>query len=70
MSIVRRRDKQPALFAYLVTEGSDDKDCWEKIGAAWEHRDSDGFNLKLDFLPHGDTTIVLRAPFGRRRRRD
>jgi hypothetical protein len=31
-----------------------------RIGAAWEHRDGDGFNVKLLFLPLVGQDIVIR----------
>lgn len=53
--------KLPDYLAYTVSDHDpDDKGYWTQIGAAWEHDDGDGFNLKLVALPlHGQ--IVLRT---------
>jgi hypothetical protein len=38
---------------------------WQEIGAAWEHRDGDGFNIKLLLLP-----LVVPGPITGTRRWD
>jgi len=35
---------------------------WNRIGAAWEHKDGDGLTLQLDLIPVTGGRIVLRAP--------
>jgi hypothetical protein len=35
---------------------------WREIGAAWAHKDGEGFSLKLDFLPLNGAEIVIRKP--------
>ena len=64
----RKTDKQtpqtngPDYIAYVVTkrEGKD-KAFWTAVGAAWENKDGEGLNIKLNALPlHGE--IVLRRP--------
>ena len=35
---------------------------WREIGAAWSHKDGEGFSLKLDFLPLNGAEIVIRKP--------
>ena len=52
--------KPPSHIAWHVT-GSDKKKFWSRIGAAWSHKDGNGFNLKLETLPI-DGRIVLRHP--------
>ena len=50
--------KTPAFTAYFI---SDRDGCpWVPIGAAWDHRDGDGFNLRLDLIPNVPGRIVLR----------
>lgn len=51
---------KPAFNAYTVQDRGEGKDAfWLKIGAAFEHKDSKGFNLELQALPI-DGRIVLR----------
>lgn len=49
----------PALIAYHVPdrEGAP----WNRIGAAWDHKDGDGFTLQLDLMPMSGGRIVLRT---------
>ena len=53
--------KLPVYIAYTVSANDpDDKGFWTQIGAAWQHDDGEGFNLKLNALPI-DGQIVLRT---------
>ena len=53
--------KLPVYIAYTVSaHDPDDKGFWTQIGAAWQHDDGEGFNLKLNALPI-DGQIVLRT---------
>ena len=50
--------KTPGFTAWFVP---DREGCpWVPIGAAWEHQDGNGFNLKLDLIPHAAGRIMLR----------
>ena len=49
---------QPAFIAYHVSEG--EKARWTRIGAAWTHKDGEGFSLELDCIPIASGQIVLR----------
>jgi hypothetical protein len=51
---------RPTHRIYAVTKGRDDKTFWNSIGAAWAHKDGDGFNLRFDQFPVGDGEIVIR----------
>jgi hypothetical protein len=51
--------KAPALIAYHVPDR--DKAPWTRIGAAWDHKDGEGFTLQLDLVPVTSGRIVLRA---------
>jgi hypothetical protein len=58
-----RSDKAPTHEIFAVRKDSDDKNAkgfWTKIGAAWPHKDGEGFSLKLDFLPLDGSEISLR----------
>ena len=52
---------KPTHRAYAVTKRGE-KSRWQEIGAAWAHKDSKGFNLKLDYLPLNGADVVLRIP--------
>jgi hypothetical protein len=34
---------------------------WTRIGAAWKHKDGDGFTLDLELVPRATGRIVLRT---------
>ena len=54
--------KQPTHRVYAVTRFND-LSHWHEIGAAWAHKDGEGFGLKLNFLPlNPDAEIVIRTP--------
>jgi hypothetical protein len=50
----------PDYIAWHVTEKGD-KSYWNKVGAAWSHKDDRGFTLQLDTCPINGR-IVLRLP--------
>jgi hypothetical protein len=52
--------KPPSMIAWHVREGKE-RGYWTRIGAAWDHDDGDGLNIKLDVFPL-DGRIVLRVP--------
>lgn len=51
--------KAPTHIAYHVRDGKGDKGFFTRIGAAWPHKDNNGFNIQLDVMPL-DGKIVLR----------
>lgn len=56
--------KRPSHFAYQVSEGQDGKSYFNKIGAAFEHKDGQGYNVTLDSVPV-DGRVSLRTPLER-----
>ncbi|SEO15534.1 hypothetical protein [Palleronia pelagia] len=40
--------------------GEAEKANWIRIGAAWPHKDSKGFNIDLEYIPQKRGRIVLR----------
>ena len=52
---------RPSHRIYAVTKNGE-RSNWREIGAAWAHKDGEGFNLKLDFLPLNGAEIVIRKP--------
>ncbi len=53
---------RPTHRIYAVTKVNDDKSFWVAIGAAWPHKDGEGFNLRFDLMPINGAEIVIRKP--------
>ena len=53
--------KRPSFDAFHVKDGPDDKSYFNKIGAAFAHKDGEGHTITLDAVPV-DGRIVLRSP--------
>ena len=51
--------KSPSHVAYQVRDGKG-KSFWTRIGVAWAHADSQGFNVQLEAVPL-DGRISLRV---------
>ena len=52
--------KGPDYVAYTVRDRGPDKDAaWNRVGAAWQHRDGKGYDLQLDASPV-DGRVTLR----------
>jgi hypothetical protein len=54
--------KRPTHRVYAVRKTGNDTSHWTEIGAAWQHQDGKGFNLKLALLPIAGAEIVIREP--------
>ena len=53
--------KRPFLLAYTVKPIDDGRNSiWSKIGAAWAHKDGQGYEVRMDAMPV-DGRIVLRT---------
>ena len=53
--------KRPFMLAYTVKPIEDGQNSvWSKIGAAWAHKDGQGYEVRMDALPV-DGRIVLRT---------
>ncbi|GMU38896.1 MAG: hypothetical protein KJ057_16290 [Phycisphaerae bacterium] len=58
----KNQPNPPTLVAYAVRDrGEGKKAIWIRIGAAWAHADSKGFNIQLDVVPL-DGRVNLRTP--------
>ena len=55
-----RESNAPAYIAWHVTE-REEKGFWTRVGAAWDHKDGEGFTLQLEMMPMTGR-IVLRRP--------
>lgn len=51
--------RKPDFIAYSVRDTRDGKGDWNKVGAAWGHRDGQGIDLQLDAAPV-DGRVTLR----------
>lgn len=49
----------PTHRLYAVTKNGKKK-FWQPVGALFQHQDSKGFNLALDYLPLNDADLVIR----------
>lgn len=50
----------PDYLAWHVTQKGE-KSFWNRVGAAWAHKDDNGYTLQLETCPINGR-IVLRAP--------
>lgn len=53
--------KGPSHIAFQVRDVGEDKSYFNRIGAAFEHKDGQGFNIQLDSVPV-DGRVTLRTP--------
>jgi hypothetical protein len=51
---------RPTHRIYNVTKDAEGKSDWKELGAAWTHRDGQGFNLRFTVNPAAGAEIVLR----------
>ena len=54
-----RETKKPDYIVSFVP--TNNKKRWTECGVAFTHKDGEGINLVLDFIPNGDGRIVLRS---------
>ena len=52
---------RPTHRVFSVARVAEGDSKWTEIGAAWPHRDGQGFNLKLNAMPANGADIVLRV---------
>ena len=43
--------RKPDFIAYNVKEGRDGKPHFNRVGAAWQHKDGQGYEVTLDSVP-------------------
>lgn len=53
--------KRPSHVAYQVSEGQEGKSYFNKVGAAFAHKDGKGYNLILEAVPV-DGRVTMRTP--------
>lgn len=53
-----KQSQKPDYVAYNVQETQDGKGIWNRVGAAWEHKDGRGLDLSLNSFPvNGRVTL-------------
>ena len=53
---------RPSHTVYHVTPQGEDRKAWTVVGAAWPHKDGNGFNIRLDAIPvRFDGNLTIRA---------
>ncbi len=52
---------RPTHRVYSVTKNAENGSKWTEIGAAWPHKDGQGFNLKFNAMPANGAEVVLRT---------
>lgn len=52
--------KSPSHIAYQVRDREGGKGFFTRIGAAWPHKDGNGFNIQIEAVPL-DGRITLRV---------
>ena len=53
--------KTPSYIAYQVREQAEGQSYFNRVGAAFEHKDGEGHTIHVDAMPI-DGRIVLRTP--------
>jgi hypothetical protein len=61
MTMTTKQTNRPSHRVYAVTRNGE-RSNWREIGAAWAHKDGEGFSLKLDFLPLNGAELGGLAP--------
>lgn len=56
-----RESRTPEFIAWHVDEKGE-KSFWTRIGAAWDHKDGEGYTLQLDLVPVNSGRVILRVP--------
>lgn len=54
------QNKKPAYTAYIVPDREDAP--WIPVGAVWQHKDGEGYSIRLDLMPPAGTRLILRKP--------
>ena len=52
--------KTPSHIVYHIRDREGSEGFWTRIGAAWAHKDGNGFNIQIETVPL-DGRITLRV---------
>lgn len=50
----------PSHIIYQVSELEKEKSIWNRIGAAWIHKDGEGFNLLFNAIPLTGRVVIRK----------
>jgi hypothetical protein len=53
--------RRPTHKLYSVARLRDGKSSWTEIGAAWAHKDGNGFSFKMTAMPAPGGEFMMRA---------
>ncbi len=56
-----KQSTKPTYIAFQVTEREGQPGIFNRVGAAWPHKDEKGLTIQLEAIPV-DGRIVLRVP--------
>ena len=54
------KPKNRPAFALYSVRGDGEDASWSRIGAAWQHKDGDGFSIKLEMVPLSGRIVMRR----------
>lgn len=55
------QSKQPTHNVFFIKDNKDGEQFWQKVGAAWEHKDRKGMTQKIDFFGFNVELVVRGA---------
>jgi hypothetical protein len=55
----KKPNKRPSFALYSVVGEGETAD-WTRIGAAWPHKDGEGYGIKLDHVPLNGRIVMRR----------
>ena len=54
------KPKNKPSYALFSVRGDGEDAQWSRIGAAWDHKDGDGFSIKLEMVPLNGRIVMRR----------
>ncbi|MEQ8524686.1 hypothetical protein [Gracilimonas sp.] len=55
------QSKQPTHNVYFIKESKDGEQFWEKVGAAWTHKDDNGMTQVIEFFGFNVELVVRQV---------
>ncbi|MCP9290548.1 hypothetical protein [Gracilimonas sediminicola] len=55
------QSKQPTHNVFFIKDNKDGEQFWQKVGAAWEHKDEKGLTQKIEFFGFNVELVVREA---------
>lgn len=60
MNMSDTKPSNKPTFALFSVTGDGEAARWSRIGAAWPHKDGDGFSVKLESIPLNGRIVMRR----------